>query len=207
MRQHLLVLVFCIIAHTALGDQIQVDVNIIPSASNPDGKVNTTTLTQIAASQGATGFVGVIQQTVDTQLQAEQCPTGTFSSINTVNGIVTQTCTPCAAGTASSVRGASDSSTCIPCSTGSFSLTQASVCIDCAANTFSVTPAAPSPSSCLQCPPSTTSPSHSSAVEMCVCDAGYFISDNVLNTFPYNAIPITVPFIGASSINLAHVTC
>ena len=182
--------------------QLVIQVNI----SSPNG-ANTTIdqgkLNSVASSQGAGAIIASVSQSVDTQLTAQQCQQGTYSQ--TVNSA--QTCVNCAAGTASSAVGASDSSTCVPCTTGSFSLEKSATCTDCGVNTFSVTPAGPSPSVCLQCPPYTTSPTHSSSVDSCVCNAGFFQSDNVLKAFPYDYVPISIDFSGAFSINFPHVSC
>lgn len=196
----------CILLFHSAAAQLQIDVQI----ANPSGGTITldpNALNSQASSQGVAGaFVNVQTDTV-TQLVAQQCQPGTFSQTTTVNGVTTQTCVNCAAGTASTAIGASDASTCVPCTTGAFAIERSSVCTDCAANTFSVTPAGPSPSVCLQCPPYTTSPVHSNSVDNCICNAGYFQSDNVLKAFPYAAVPISLGFEGAAGIDFSHVLC
>ncbi len=187
--------------------QIAVEVQILPDPSLPPVSLDPTALGNIAASQGIAGFSGVLSQTVDTQLVAERCPKGTYSSLQTVNQVSSQVCVSCPAGTASDVDGASDPSTCSPCATGSYALSGASACTDCPANTFSVTPQAPGPSSCIACPLNTTSPARSDSIDKCVCNGGYFASQNLLNALPYAAVPLALPFTNAAPIDYAHVTC
>jgi hypothetical protein len=203
-------LVFCIVSllfpSKSLGQQIGLDVQIV----NSDGSqisLDTDSLNTAASSQGAAGSFVNVDSSPETQLSALQCQQGTFSQKIISNGITTQTCVSCSAGTASAAVGASDASTCAPCTTGSFAIEKAATCTDCASNTFSITPAGPSPSVCLQCPPHTTSPTHSNSVDNCVCDAGYFQSDNVLKAFPYAAVPISLGFEGTIGINFPHVQC
>jgi hypothetical protein len=199
-RQLILYLLYC--ASVAFG-QITVDFKILPNAGQ-NVTIDPGTLANYVKQSGSVIQFSGISQTVDTFLSAQQCPTGTFSSVTSTGA---QTCEKCPAGTASPTLGASSIAACLPCSTGSFSLEQASVCTDCTVNTFSVTPAAPSQTYCMKCPQNTTSPVHSSAVEMCVCNPGFFLSDNVMNAYPYDAVPITMPLTGIMSINVPHVSC
>ena len=201
MRHPFVIFWLCCVS-SALG-QITVDFKILPS-TDQNVTIDPSTLSNYIKQSGSVIQFSGISQTVDTLLSAQQCPTGTFSSVTSTGA---QTCQKCPAGTASPVLGASSIATCIPCSTGSFSLEQASVCTDCTVNTFSVTPAAPSQTYCMKCPQNTTSPVHSSAVEMCVCNPGFFLSDNVMNAYPYDAVPITMPLTGIVSINVPHVSC
>ena len=175
----------------------------------PPGSQNTTTIDAQALSDhvqnaGATIQISGISQTVDIFLNAQECPTGTYSETSPDGS---QVCQKCPAGTASASTGVSSIAACIPCSTGSFSLEKASQCTDCVANTFSFTQAAPAPSYCLRCPQNTTSPVHSGSVQMCICDPGFFLSDNLMNAYPYDAAPIILPLVGISSINVPHVSC
>jgi hypothetical protein len=191
-------LLLCTAALTAA--QIQVNWSILPPANKP--AVDLSNIGQAAAAQGATGIVSV-QQTEEKQLSAQQCQPGTYSQRSGAS----QSCTPCPAGTASTAVGASDPSTCIPCATGAYSATGSSVCTDCIADTFSVTVRATNPGVCLQCPPDATSPTRSSNVDMCICDPGNFLSDNVMRAFPYDAVPVEMSLVGATGIDIPHVTC
>jgi len=189
---------------TARG-QVEVQFKI----KNPNAGPNSTTIDSNALSdlikkEGATIQFTGISQKVDTFLNAQECPKGTFSE-STSDG--SQICQKCPAGTASLNPGASSIAACIPCSAGSFSLEKAAECTDCAANTFSFIQAAPAPSYCLRCPRNTTSPVHSSSVQMCICDPGFFLSDNLMHAYPYDAAPITLSLAGIASINIPHVSC
>ena len=186
--------------------QIAVDVQISANGLGQPPTLDLNNLNQ----QGVNGISGVVPGTVDTILVAEQCGQGTFSGIEAETG--SQVCIPCPAGTASPVFGASDPSTCHPCSTGAYAALQSSACTNCNANTFSVTPMASSVGSCLACPPHTTSNSVSDSVEDCVCNPGYFLSDNVIsiaNGLTYDYIPPgisdSLQFKSAVSIDVVHV--
>ena len=184
--------------HTAA--QIAVEVEYVP----PSGPI-----VQLDPSQftGVNSFSGIMSQSTETDLVAEKCTPGTYSAALIVDGINTQVCTPCPAGTASAVSGAFDASTCVPCVTGSYSLAGSSSCSDCPANTFSVSLQATGPGSCIPCPANTTATARSDSVDKCVCVNGYFPSTNLLDAYPYAAIPIVLSLVGASPINYAHVTC
>jgi hypothetical protein len=194
-------LLFC--APLTEGDQVSVDFQILPN-NGQNVTIDDKTLSNYNQQSGSVIQFSSFSQTVETQLSALQCPTGTYSSITPSGG---QTCQKCPAGTASPLLGASNVASCAPCSTGSFSLEQASVCTDCTVNTFSVTPSAPSVSYCMKCPTNTTSPTHSSAVEMCVCNPGFFLSDNVMLAIPYDSVPISMPLTGIVNTNVPHVSC
>ena len=174
----------------------------------PQGKQNVTVdpnaFSEYIQQSGSAVPIASISQTVDTMLNALECPRGTFS-ITSPDG--SQICQKCPAGTASAVTSASSIAACFPCSAGSFSLEQASTCTDCATNTFSPLQAAPSISSCLRCPKNTTSPNHSGSVEMCVCDPGLFLSDNLMSSYPYDATSIALSLVSILSINVPHVSC
>jgi hypothetical protein len=187
-------------AATLTAAQIQVNWSILPPANQPT--IDLSNLGQAAAAQGATGIVSV-QKTVEEQLSATQCQRGTYSQKSGTS----QICVPCPAGTASAATGASDPSTCVPCPTGAYSSQGASACTDCVADTFSVTVRATNPGVCRQCPPDSTSPARSSNVDMCICDPGNFLSDNVMRAFPYDAVPVEMSLVGATGIDIPHVTC
>lgn len=187
--------------------QIAVQVQIMPDPTKPTVPLDPTALGNIAASQGIAGFSGVLSQTVDTQLVAEKCPAGTYSALQIINSVSTQVCVSCPAGTASAVSGASDPSTCVACVTGAYALPGASTCTDCPPNTFSVTPLAAGPTACIACPSNTTSPARSDSIDKCVCNNGFFSSQNLLDAVPYNAVPLRLSFTGVSAIDYAHVTC
>lgn len=200
MKSLLCVMLVFFVPHRSTA-QLAVEVDIKPDPSKP------TLVLDPSQFAGVNSFSGIMSQTVDTELVAEKCTPGTYSSTLIVDGINTQTCVPCAAGTASAVSGASDASTCVPCITGSFSFSGSSSCTDCPANTFSVTPQATGPTACLSCPANTTAPARSDNVDKCVCVNSYFPSTNLLNAYPYDAVPIVLSLSGAASINYAHVTC
>jgi len=182
--------------------QISIDVNIAPTPGQNTPTLDLNTLNQ----QGLNGISGVVPGTVDTQLVVQQCGKGTYS--------LNQECIPCSAGTSSQAVGASDPATCVPCGTGAYAPQQSSVCTNCVVNTFSVTPMAASVSSCLACPPHTTSGVKSDSVEDCICNPGYFLSDNILsvsNGLTYDYIPPGVSdslaFLSAVSIDVPSVNC
>jgi hypothetical protein len=194
----------------SINAQITVDVQILPDPNNinsPPPVLNLDTLVSNGGSQGLTGFQGVNAGTVDVQLYAQMCAPGTYSQLSGA-------CIPCPAGTASATNGASDPSTCIPCPTGAYASAGSSVCTDCRPNTFSVVPLAPDITVCQTCPIYTSSNAESDNVDQCVCNSGYFLSDNILsvsNGLTYDAvsqgIANTLAFSSLVSIDVAHVTC
>jgi hypothetical protein len=198
-------LLACLLPHSTVSQatgQVAIDVQILPGPNEPAPIIDANAIAQ----QGVSGVSQVITGTVDTQLVAQQCGQGTYSS--------NQKCVPCPNGTASAALGASDPSTCVPCPTGSYALAGSSVCTDCTANTFSVTPLASNQGVCLQCPPYTTSAIRSDNVERCTCNSGYFLSNNIIsatNQLLYDTIPAVVSdllaFRGASPIDVPHITC
>ena len=196
------------LAASSINAQITVNVQILPSdPSAPPPVLDLSTLVNSGGAQVLTGFPGVNSGTVDVQLYAQMCTPGTYSQQS-------GSCIPCPAGTASSASGASDPSTCIPCPTGSYAAAGSSVCIDCVANTFSVIPLAPDITVCQACPPQTTSGVVSDNVDQCICNSGYFLSDNILsvsNGLTYDAVSQgvanTLAFISLVSIDVPHVTC
>ena len=182
---------------TPVAGQLNIEVKIEGAAGTT---VDTQVLSDSLVSKGVTSGFSTITTNQDSQsvLVVLKCPTGTYSKDG-------QACISCPAGTASPIEGASSPMTCSACSTGSFSATASSVCTDCAINTFSTTYMASNRTQCLVCPPHATSPTHSNQVEDCVCDSGYFMSDNILN--PFDSILETLGFEGALSINIPHVAC
>jgi hypothetical protein len=59
----------------------------------------------------------------------------------------------------------------------------------------------------MQCPPDSTSPVRSSNVDMCICDNGNFLSDNIMNVLPYDTVSIDMSVVGVTAIDIHHVTC
>jgi hypothetical protein len=81
-------------------------------------------------------------------------------------------------------------------------------------NTFSVVPLAPDVTVCQPCPLYTSSSAESDNVDQCVCNSGYFLSDNILsvsNGLTYDAvsqgIANTLAFSSLVSIDVPHVAC
>lgn len=190
--------------------QITVNVQILPDPTKLDAPppvLDLNTLVSDGSKQGLTGFQGVNSGTVDVQLYAQMCGPGTYSQPS-------GSCLPCPPGTASAASGASDPSTCIPCPTGAYAAAGSSVCTDCMPNTFSVVPLAPDISVCQACPPQSSSNAESDNVDQCVCNSGYFLSDNILsvsNGLTYDdvsqGIANTLAFSSLVSIDVPHVTC
>ena len=190
--------------------QITVNVQISPDPNNlnaPPPVLDLNTLVTGGNQQGLTGFQGVSSGTVDVQLVAQMCGPGTYSQLS-------GSCLPCPAGTASAASGASDPSTCIPCPTGAYASAGSSVCVDCRPNTFSVVPLAPDITVCQACPVQSSSNAESDNVDQCVCNSGFFLSDNILsvsNGLTYDdvsqGISNTLAFSSLVSIDVAHVTC
>lgn len=205
-RTAMLAVVILLLIPSPSNAQISVDVQIVSTGQNQPPALDLNTLNQ----QGVNGISGLVPGTVDTVLVAEQCGQGTYSGVDASTG--SQVCVACPSGTSSAVVGASDPSTCLPCSTGAYAALQSSACTNCNANTFSVTPMASSVSACLTCPPHTTSNAVSNSVEDCVCNPGYFLSDNVIsiaNSLTYDYIPPgisdSLQFKSAVSIDVVHV--
>ncbi len=203
MIRSLLLIIITMMPYTTHA-QVAVEIEINANGDQPP-TLDLNTLNQ----QGVNGISGLVPGTVDTILVAEQCGQGTYSGIDETGS---QVCVPCQAGTASAVSGASDPSTCIPCTTGAYAALQSSACSNCNANTFSVTPMAATAGACLTCPPHTTSNAVSDSVEDCVCNSGFFLSDNIIsvaNSLTYDYIPPgisdSLQFKSAVSIDVVHV--
>lgn len=140
-----------------------------------------------------------IQSITQEELVVDICSKGTFSS--PTGGV----CINCPVGTASPIEGASNDMTCSGCSAGTFAAEKSSTCTDCPANTFSPQYKASSITQCIACPPDTTSTSASDNVRSCVCNNGFFVSNNIISGF--DGIVTALGFDGATSINLPHVVC
>ena len=142
---------------------------------------------------------GYIQSITQEELLVDICPTGTFSS--PTGGA----CVNCPSGTASPVEGAANDMTCAACNAGTFAAAASSVCTNCPTNTFSPQYKAATISQCLACPSDTTSTVGSDSVRSCVCNSGFFVSNNLVSAF--DGITASLGFAGAVSINLPHVVC
>ena len=203
-------LAFLLLTMCSVNAQITVNVQISPDPNNlnaPPPVLDLNTLVSGGNQQGLTGFQGVSSGTVDVQLVAQMCGPGTYSQLS-------GSCLQCPAGTASAASGASDPSTCIPCPTGAYASAGSSVCVDCRPNTFSVVPLAPDITVCQACPVQSSSNAESDNVDQCVCNSGFFLSDNILsvsNGLTYDAvsqgIANTLAFSSLVSIDVPHVTC
>ena len=87
-------------------------------------------------------------------------------------------CVNCPAGKYSMTVGATNASTCVDCAAGKYSETlgasQPATCLDCAPGSYAPTSGM---SSCTPCPANSVSPSGSSLLTSCQCNAGYTGSD------------------------------
>lgn len=142
---------------------------------------------------------GYIQSITQEELLVDICPTGTFSSPGRGE------CIKCPAGTASPVEGASNDMTCAACNAGTFSGIAASTCTNCPVNTFSTLYKASTISQCIACPSNTASAVGSDNVRACVCNSGFFVSNNLISAF--DGVISALGFSGAVSINVPHVAC
>ena len=140
-----------------------------------------------------------ITQSVDQVILVDICASGTFSTPGASE------CTNCPAGTASPTPGADNAMACHACSAGTWANSGFANCTKCVPNTFSPTYKAENVTRCIHCPPHSTSPIASPQVQSCVCDDGYFQSDNLLP--PFDGILLNLGFQGAAAIDLPHVTC
>lgn len=191
---------FTLLSSTSADLNIQVSI-----AGGAQPTIDANTLSNAVSNQGLAGkFQGTITQSSDTVLVVDKCSVGTYSSYT---GTTSQSsvCVNCTAGTASNVDGASTPMTCAACNAGSFSGSGSALCIDCPRNTFSTTYMATKLGDCLACPLHSTSPVHSDHVGACVCDDGYFQSDNVLTAF--DAVLASLAFVGMVSIDIPHLVC
>ena len=140
-----------------------------------------------------------ITQSIDEAILVDICTPGTYSYAGA------SACTLCPGGTSSPIEGAQNAMTCHSCSAGTWAANGAPACINCGANTFSTTYMASNFTTCINCPPHSTSPAGSSQVQACVCDNGYFMSNNLLTAF--DGILTTLGFDSASGINVPHIVC
>ena len=140
-----------------------------------------------------------ITQSIDEAILVDICTPGTYSYAGA------SACTLCPGGTSSPTEGARNAMACHSCSAGTWANDGAPACINCVANTFSTTYMASNFTTCVNCPPHSTSPAGSSQVQACVCDNGYFMSNNLLTAF--DGILTTLGFDSAVSINIPHIVC
>ena len=177
--------------------QLSINVQIEPDTANMTLEENSLSaeLTRANISQG------YIQSITQEELVVDICTKGTFSS--PTGGL----CVDCPAGTASPVEGASNDMTCSGCSAGSFASTASSACTNCPIDTFSPQYKASSVVQCIACPSDTTSSPGSDNVRSCVCNSGFFVSNNLVSGF--DGVVAALGFDGAAavSINLPHVVC
>jgi hypothetical protein len=175
--------------------QLNINVQIEPDSANMtlEGNSLSAELTRANISQG------YIQSVTQEELMVDICTKGTFSS--PTGGL----CVDCPVGTASPVEGASNDMTCGGCSAGTFAAAASSACTDCPVNTFSTQYKASSAAQCITCPTDTTSSPGSDNVRSCVCNNGFFVSNNLVSGF--DGVVAALGFDGAASINLPHVVC
>ena len=140
-----------------------------------------------------------ITQTVDQVILIDICQAGTFSVVGATS------CTNCPAGTASNTLGADTAMACHACNAGTWANSGFANCSKCVTNHFSPTYKAEIVTRCLTCPPHSTSPIASPQVQSCVCDDGYFQSDNLLPVF--DGILVSLGFESAAAVNVPHVSC
>ena len=175
--------------------QLNIDVQISSDTENITLADNTLSaeLSQANLTQG------YIQSVTQQELIVDICSKGTYSAPG--GGA----CIDCPQGTASPVEGASNDMTCGGCSAGTFAASASSACTNCPVNTFSPTYKASSVTQCIACPPDTTSTTGSDNVRSCVCNSGFFVSNNIITGF--DGIVTALGFDGATSINVEHVVC
>jgi len=174
-------------------DILNSDQPLMPGVLNPSLLENS-----VPAASAVSSLTG-------NQVSVVQCEAGSFAEGGA------STCTSCAAGTSSTVVGATTHFTCQSCSSGSFSAEASSSCTQCGVNTFSSTPAAASSNSCLVCPPNSNSTAGSASVGSCTCDTSYFLPVNLLQPLDPRA---SVQFgawdslhVGTSVLDVPHVSC
>lgn len=195
LRSVVSVLGLCLILIHQSTQQLNIKVEIKGDADNITLEDNTLSaeLSQANLTQG------YIQSISQAELMVNICPTGTYSLPNTGE------CIDCPAGTASPVEGAANDMTCAACGAGTFAKAAASVCTNCPVHTFSTLYKASSKSQCIACPTNTTSAVGSGNVRACVCNSGFFVSNNLVSAF--DGVIDTLGFDGAISIDLPHVAC
>ena len=180
--------------------QIVIDMDILNSDQPLDPSVLNPNLLQNSVPAAS-----AISSNTGDQVLVIECDAGSFAEGGA------STCTSCAAGTASSVVGATTHLTCQACSAGSFSAEAASSCSQCGPNTFSATPAASSIDSCLACPPHSNSAQGAATVQSCTCDSSYFLPVNQLQPLDPDA-PVQFGVwdslnVGTSVLDMPHVNC
>ena len=147
----------------------------------------------------------VVVASAGEQIFIQQCTPGTYTEGAAIS------CIDCAAGTASSVTGATSSLTCQTCSAGGFSAAAASQCTSCAAGRFSTVTGAVAVDTCLSCPPNSNSASGADYVTKCACNERYFLPVNTLQPLDPKA---SVQFASwdalaasATVLDLPHLNC
>jgi hypothetical protein len=175
----------------------QLNINVQISSDSENTTLADNTLSAELSQANLTQ--GYIQSITQEELIVDICSKGTYSA--PVGGV----CIDCPLGTASPVEGASNDMTCSGCSAGTFAAAASSACTNCPANTFSPMYKASSIVQCIACPPDTTSTTGSDNVRSCVCDSGFFVSNNIISGF--DGIVTALGFGGATSINIEHVVC
>ena len=109
-----------------------------------------------------------------------ECPTHSSTMLEARNSISDCVCN---AGHAGNIG-----EPCAPCAAGTFKATTGSQsCLHCKAGKFGPEVAQVSEDACSSCPPNSFSPSASSSVAMCICDAGYYARGT--QTFNCSACP------------------
>jgi len=182
-----------IFTFTHAQQQIAVNVNI----NNKDTPV---LANQLSAELTRSNLQQVtITQSINEEILVDICTPGTYSYAGA------SACTNCPSGTSSPIEGATNAMVCHSCSAGTWALGGSPTCTNCQANTFSTTFMASNYTTCVDCPPHSTSPPGSSQVQACVCDNGYFMSNNLLT--PFDSILTTLGFELASNINVPHIIC
>lgn len=185
---------FTLVFATLAAAQQQIDVQVVIDNADPLlPEALSAELTQANLAQAT------ITQTVDQVIVVDVCLPGTFSTTGS------SACTSCVAGTASPTTGADNAMACHACSAGTWSNVGFANCSSCDANYFSPTYRAENVTRCIHCPPHSASPSASPQVQSCVCDDGYFQSNNLLPVF--DGILVSLGFAGAAAINIPHISC
>ena len=176
-------------------------INIKVDIDSISGNLTNSTLSELIIPEllQANLTKGYVQSITHEELVVNLCPTGTFSSAER------DACVQCPSGTSSPVTGASNDMTCRACSAGTFSGVASSACANCPANSFSPVYKATDSTQCTACPSNTKSTAGSDNVRACVCDSGFFVSNNLVSSF--DGIVSTLGFEGAAAINLPHVVC
>ena len=188
---HIILAIF-FVASAVAQQQVDVHVDVIVNHTISGNQLSAE-LTQGGLQQGT------ITQIIDEEILVDICTPGTYSYAGA------SACTLCPQGTSSPITGATNAMVCHACSAGTWAGDGSPTCANCVANTFSTIYMASNYTQCTNCPPHSTSPSASSQVQACVCDNGYFMSNNLLTAF--DGILTTLGFEGASAINVPHIVC